>query len=45
MPMQLHAAYMKITHPVSGEDIEVYCDPPADFLGVSFANEAIVKNW
>jgi 23S rRNA pseudouridine1911/1915/1917 synthase len=45
MPMQLHAAYMKIAHPVTGEEIEVYCDPPDDFLGVSFANEAIVKNW
>jgi 23S rRNA-/tRNA-specific pseudouridylate synthase len=45
IPMQLHAAYMKIAHPITGEEIEVYCDPPADFLGVSFANEDIVKNW
>ena len=30
-PMQLHAAYLRFTHPSSGESIEVYAEPPEDF--------------
>lgn len=32
--MQLHAAYLAFDHPVSGERIVTYVDPPADFQGV-----------
>lgn len=31
LPMQLHAAYLRFTHPVSGEVLEVYAEPPDDF--------------
>jgi 23S rRNA pseudouridine1911/1915/1917 synthase len=31
LPLQLHAAYLKFMHPVSGEVVEVYAEPPEDF--------------
>ncbi|MBL8049315.1 MAG: RluA family pseudouridine synthase [Chthonomonas sp.] len=31
-PMQLHAASLSFTHPVSGEAMAIYSPPPADFL-------------
>ncbi len=35
-PMQLHAAFMAFEHPISGERIEVFAPPPADFLGAGW---------
>ena len=32
-PLQLHAALLRVAHPVSGEKMEFFCEPPADFLG------------
>jgi len=32
-PLQLHAALLAFTHPRTGERVEVYADPPADFYG------------
>jgi len=33
LPLQLHAAYLSFDHPVTGERISVYVDPPTDFSG------------
>lgn len=32
-PMQLHAAYLALDHPLSGKRIEVFAEPPGDFVG------------
>lgn len=34
--MALHAAYLAFTHPESGERIELFAAPPADFPGAQF---------
>ncbi len=31
MPLQLHAALLRLEHPVSGEVLELFCEPPSDF--------------
>jgi 23S rRNA pseudouridine1911/1915/1917 synthase len=31
-PMQLHAALLRLRHPVSGEQVTVYSPPPEDFM-------------
>lgn len=41
--MQLHAAYLAFDHPVSGERVITYCDPPADFEGVTQVSRANVE--
>ena len=38
-PLQLHAAYLKFTHPVTGETVECYAKPPEDFLGQELAKQ------
>lgn len=30
----LHAAHLGFRHPVSGEDVDIQCDPPADFASL-----------
>ena len=40
--LQLHAAFLALTHPVTEEDISFYCDPPADFYGAPFVTRASV---
>ncbi|MBX3119298.1 MAG: RluA family pseudouridine synthase [Fimbriimonadaceae bacterium] len=44
VPLQLHAAYLALTHPVSKSRLEVYVDPPDDFLGcLSTSREVLDK--
>ena len=31
-PLQLHAAFLAFNHPISGEPLSFYADPPEDFL-------------
>lgn len=38
-PMQLHAASISFEHPVSGEQMNLYSPPPADFLAHDLVNE------
>jgi 23S rRNA pseudouridine1911/1915/1917 synthase len=42
-PLQLHAAYLRFTHPVSGETIEVFAPAPADFMSGEFATLEQIK--
>lgn len=37
-PLQLHAAYLALDHPVTGERIDFYAAPPADFLAAGQAS-------
>jgi 23S rRNA pseudouridine1911/1915/1917 synthase len=39
-PIQLHAAYLAFEHPLSGERVQFYAEPPADFLGGSFVDRS-----
>jgi 23S rRNA pseudouridine1911/1915/1917 synthase len=39
VPLQLHAAFLQFEHPVSGEAIKVYGEPPSDFVGATLVNE------
>jgi 23S rRNA pseudouridine1911/1915/1917 synthase len=36
-PMQLHAAYLAVNHPKTGELVVAFAQPPADFLGSAAA--------
>lgn len=36
-PLQLHAAFLAFDHPISGEALSFYVEPPEDFLGFGFA--------
>lgn len=37
-PMQLHAAFLRFKHPITGDWMEHYCPPPDDFFGRNFQN-------
>jgi 23S rRNA pseudouridine1911/1915/1917 synthase len=37
-PLQLHAAYLAFDHPGSGDRIEVFAEPPVDFVGRELAD-------
>jgi len=39
-PLQLHAAFISFRHPVTEKRVEVYAEPPADFMG----REAVTLN-
>jgi 23S rRNA pseudouridine1911/1915/1917 synthase len=41
-PLQLHAAYLALNHPVSGERIEFYAAPDEDFYGRSMASRDLI---
>lgn len=43
--MQLHAAYLAIIHPRTGEPIVAYVDPPEDFAGREFATREMIENF
>jgi 23S rRNA pseudouridine1911/1915/1917 synthase len=44
-PLQLHAAYLALDHPRTGERIAVYASPPTDFAGVEFVTRASVEDF
>jgi 23S rRNA pseudouridine1911/1915/1917 synthase len=44
-PMQLHAAYLALIHPVSGEPVVAFCAAPDDFLGAEYATRRWVEEW
>ena len=43
--MQLHAAYLAITHPRTGEPIVAFAPPPADFHGSEFATREVIEDF
>lgn len=43
--LQLHAAYLAFQHPVTGEDVQVWADPPHDFLAADQVSRTEVENW
>lgn len=44
-PMQLHAASLQFTHPVTGESLRLFAPPPLDFLGHASVNQEEVDGW
>ncbi len=44
-PMQLHAGYLRFTHPISGEDIATYAEAPHDFVGKDFIKREHLEKW
>lgn len=44
-PMQLHAAGLGFKHPITGEDLRVFAEPPADFLVRDWVVEGEVWDW
>lgn len=45
LPMQLHAAYLEVTHPDSGERMKFFVAPDQEFLGWEFALEEAIEPW
>lgn len=43
--MQLHAALMRLNHPVTGERLSVFAEPPEDFLFREYVIKEEVENW
>lgn len=43
--MQLHAAYLAITQPRTGEEIIAYVDPPEDFHGAEFCSREVIERF
>jgi 23S rRNA pseudouridine1911/1915/1917 synthase len=41
-PLQLHAAYLALTQPRTGERLAVYVDPPEDFIGRALVSREVV---
>jgi len=44
-PLQLHAAFLGLTHPRSGERLAIYAGPPADFVGVELVSRELVEDF
>ncbi len=44
-PMQLHAAYLAIDHPTSGERIAVYAEPDDQFIGRAFTKKEHLEDF
>lgn len=43
--LQLHSCWIGFSHPVSGEEVEVFSVPPMDFIGNELVREEAVKRW
>lgn len=44
-PLQLHAAFLRFAHPISGEEIELYAPPPDDFGGSVHCSQEVFAEW
>lgn len=44
-PMQLHAGYLAIPHPRTGEVIASFASPPEDFNGSEFATREVIEGF
>jgi len=44
-PLQLHAGLLAFTHPVSGERVVVYADPPDDFIHREEVSRELIELW
>jgi 23S rRNA pseudouridine1911/1915/1917 synthase len=42
-PLQLHAAYLALTHPRTGLRVALYADPPADFRGREHVTREVME--
>ncbi len=42
--LQLHAGFLAFKHPVTGEQISVYAEPPDDFLEQAICTEASIRD-
>ncbi len=45
IPMQLHAALIRIHHPVRDEVIEIYGPPPEDFIARDLIDPEQIRHW
>jgi 23S rRNA pseudouridine1911/1915/1917 synthase len=43
--MQLHAAYLAVPHPRTGDLVVAYVNPPEDFAGREFATREIIESF
>ncbi|MFI5384783.1 MAG: RluA family pseudouridine synthase [Fimbriimonadales bacterium] len=44
-PLQLHACYLELVHPRTGERLAVYAAPPPDFLGSRWVERRIIEEF
>lgn len=44
-PLQLHAAYLAFTHPMTSEKVSVYAEPPNDFASHANLTQSAVVEW
>lgn len=44
-PLQLHAAFLSFSHPVSGDRIALFSQPPIGFEGRELALEGTIEPW
>jgi len=44
-PLQLHAAYLEVDHPISGERMRFFAAPPEDFAAAELATRSAVEDW
>ncbi len=44
-PLQLHAVFLRLRHPKSGEDLAIFASPPPDFIGYDRVSEEQVTSW
>jgi len=45
MPLQLHAAFLRIAHPTTGEEMAFFSVPPSDFLAGELVHRADLEVW
>ncbi len=45
VPLQLHAAYLEVAHPLTGEEIRAFRPPPADFIAFERVTEPDLSQW
>lgn len=44
-PMQLHAGYLQVIHPETGEVVSAYAAPPNDFCGHELTDRVQLEKW
>lgn len=44
-PLQLHAGYLELDHPTTGERLAFYANPDESFLGLGQVNRAQLADW
>ena len=44
-PLQLHAAYLCFRHPMTQKQMEIYADPPEDFIAKDDVQLEFLSSW